>query len=137
MWRSRCSHTLLMQAQSSITSLAAIYKCLSKFKFHFALESQFCSQEFIVQTYSSMCTKNYVKSHSLQLHWWSEEASLYVILYCKFTYSKKNHKFRGRKCDLYRLEIRSVVNSPTKGNSKPPFRRFILEPCDKVPCQMA
>lgn len=52
-----------------------------------------------------------------------KEDSLYVILHYVsiYLFFFKNVKFGVKgECDLYCLEIRSVLNSPTKGNTKQP-----------------
>lgn len=70
-----------------------------------------------------MRTKNYVKGYSLQLYWWPK-GRLTVCHFALCVYLPiffKNVKFGVKgECDLYCLEIRSVLNSPTKGNTKQP-----------------
>lgn len=72
-------------------------------------------------------TKNYVKGYSRQLHWWPEGRLTvgHFVSHVHLPIQKNNNKkvkleWGKGGCDLYCLEIRSALNSPTKANTKRP-----------------
>lgn len=85
--------------------------CLPKFKFHFALDPQFYSKEFILQTYPCAQRTMYEFIY-YSITGVPEENLVYIMLHCVYIYLLKKIKIWGEENVIHTVEKLEVFWTP-------------------------